>query len=286
MLDLKLDREGVPPKDAATLILVREAPSSSGGGIEIFCVERNKRSGFLGGAIVFPGGKVDAGDSAPEWETVTTAPRDPALRAHAVAACRESLEEAAILPVEGGALGDADLSELRKLHGGDAAGAAALRAFLAERGLRLDLGALHVFARWVTPAAENRRYDTRFFVAVAPPGQSGAHDETETTASFWASPAEVLRRFEAGEVQLAPPTHRTLSLLAECTRSDDVLALAARSCLDPICPRLVPHEDAHGKTLALVLPGDPEHEVRESRVPGGSRYVLRGERWKSEDAPR
>lgn len=281
MLDLKLDREGVPPKDAATLVLVREAPSSAEG-IEIFCVERNKKSRFLGGAIVFPGGKLDAGDSASDWDAVTTTPRDPALRAHAIAACRESLEEAAILPVEGGALADAELSDLRKLHADDAA---ALRAFLAARGLRLDLGALHVFARWVTPAAETRRYDTRFFVAVAPPGQSGAHDETETTASFWASPAEVLRRFDAGEVQLAPPTHRTLSLLAECKGSADVLAFAARSCLDPICPKLVPHKDAQGETLALVLPGDPEHEVRESRVPGGSRYVLRGERWRSEDAP-
>lgn len=279
MLDLKLDREGVPPKDAATLILVRDAAAS---GIEVFCVERNKKSRFLGGAIVFPGGKVDAGDSAPEWDAVTTAPRDPALRAHAIAACRESLEEAAILPLDGGALSDAELSDLRKRHADDAA---ALRAFLGERDLRLDLGALHVFARWVTPAAENRRYDTRFFVAVAPPGQSGAHDETETTASFWASPAEVLRRFQAGEVQLAPPTHRTLALLAECNRPADVLALAARACLDPICPKLVPHKDAQGETLALVLPGDPEHDVREPRVPGGSRYVLRGERWQSEDAP-
>jgi 8-oxo-dGTP pyrophosphatase MutT (NUDIX family) len=278
MLDLKLDREGVPPKDAATLVLVR---SNAGGGIEVFCVERNKKSRFLGGAIVFPGGKLDAGDAAPEWEAVVTPPRDPALRAHAIAACRESLEEAALLPVDGGSLSDAELSDLRKQHADDAA---ALRAFLAARGMRLDLGALHVFARWVTPVAENRRYDTRFFVAVAPPGQSGAHDETETTASFWASPAEVLRRFDAGEVQLAPPTHRTLSLLAECTNTDAVLAFAAGACLDPICPKLVPHEDAQGKTLALVLPGDPAHEVRESRVPGGSRYVLRGERWLSEIA--
>lgn len=281
MLDLKLDRnEGVTPREAATLVLVRDA--ASGDAVEVFCVERNKKSGFLGGAIVFPGGKVDAADAAPEWDAVVASPHDATLRAHAIAACRESLEEAGILPVCGGALDDAELATLRKQH---AEGADALRAFLGERGLRLDLAALHVFARWVTPVAESRRYDTRFFVCVAPPGQSGAHDESETTASFWATPAEVLRRFEAGEVQLAPPTHRTLELMAACARAADVVALATGACLDPVCPRLVPHKDAQGETLALVLPGDPEHDVRESRVPGRSRYVLRGERWRSEDAP-
>lgn len=276
MLDFKLDREGVPPKDAATLVLVRDAPR--GGAVEVFCVERNKKSRFLGGAIVFPGGKLDASDGDAEWERLTTAPRDPALRAHAIAACRESLEEAQILPVASGSLSDADLLALRTRHAADTA---ALRAFLRDNGLLLDVGALHPFSRWVTPAAETRRYDTRFFVAVAPAGQSGAHDETETTASFWATPAEVLRRFDAGEVQLVPPTHRTLDLLATCTNSDDVLALAARGSQLPICPKLV----QQGDTLALVLPGDPEHDVREARVPGGSRYVLRGERWRSEDAP-
>jgi 8-oxo-dGTP pyrophosphatase MutT (NUDIX family) len=274
MLDLDLQREGVPPKDAATLVLLRNAAR----GFEVFCVERSKRSRFLGGAIVFPGGKVDPEDGADAWVPLTTVPDDPALRAHAIAACRESLEEAAILPVAGGRLADADLQALRVRH---AEGPAVLRTFLAERGLTLDLGALRVLSRWITPIAEARRYDTRFFVAIAPPGQSGAHDETETTASFWARPEDVLRRFEAGEVQLAPPTHRTLDILSRAGRAEDVLEIAARACLDPICPRLVPQ----GDTLALVLPGDPEHEVRERRIDGSTRYVRRGERWLSEDAP-
>src|SRR5690606_2167151 len=120
----------------------------------------------------------------------------------------------------------------------------------------------------------SRRYDARFFVAVAPAGQTGAHDERETMASFWATPTEVLRRWEAGEVQVAPPTHRTIALLATCPTASAVIALAAESCLDPICPRLVQQTEGDAVTMALTLPGDPEHDVAEMRIPGPSRYVL------------
>ncbi len=279
-MDFQIDRDAVPPNDAATLVLVRDGAA----GLEVFCVERSKESRFMGGAIVFPGGKLDPRDAGAEWDALVTPPRRAAfandeahLRALAIAACRESLEEAAILPVTG-ACAQNDLLALRtRLE----AEPDALRAFLAERSLRLELSALHAFARWVTPTAESRRFDARFFVAVAPAGQTGAHDDFETKSSFWATPAEILRRFEAGEVQLMPPTHRTISLLAEHRDAQAVLAYSARACLDPIQPRLV----KQGETLALVLPGDPEHEVRESRAPGESRYVLRDGRWRSESPP-
>ncbi|MBS2020079.1 MAG: hypothetical protein JST00_44880 [Deltaproteobacteria bacterium] len=291
MLDLDDKREGVPPKDAATIVLVRDR---EGGGIEVFCVERNKASRFMGGAIVFPGGKLDASDVVDDWTPLTTPPRVPSraavpftanaahFRSLAIAAARETLEEAAMLHVSDGSVTQEELFTLRT----DLAQAPdALRAFLAKKRLRLDLAALHPFARWVTPTAEARRFDARFFVAIAPPGQVGAHDEKETMASFWASPAEAMKRFEAGEVQLMPPTHRTFLVLDECRSTADVLRLAESSCLDPIQPRLVKHVEASGETLALVLPGDPEHEVRETRVAGPSRYVLRGERWRAESPP-
>lgn len=286
MLDLKPGRPVAAPKDAAALVLLRDGND----GVEVFCVERNKQSGFMGGALVFPGGKLDATDSDSSWLDLTTPPRAPRasaepftrdgthLRALAVAACRESLEEAAILPVTA-PVACADLFALRARLKADAG---ALASFLRARGIRLDLAALQPFSRWITPEAESRRFDARFFVSIAPEGQTGAHDERETMASFWATTAEILRRFDAGEVHLAPPTHRVLSLIGEHEDAASVLAMAASSCLDPICPRLVPQ----GDTMALTLPGDPEHEVREARVKGPSRFVLRGERWLSEDAPR
>jgi 8-oxo-dGTP pyrophosphatase MutT (NUDIX family) len=273
MLDLDPTREGVPPKDAATLIVVRDTP----GGIEIFCVERHPKSGFMGGAIVFPGGKVDPSDREAAWDGTAAAAPDRPFR---IAACREALEEAAILPVAGGTLAHAQLLELRTQIAPPNQGTLAAR--LAALGLRLDVGALYPFARWITPIAEARRFDTVFYVTALPEGQQGAHDARETTSSFWATPAGVLARFDEGKVLLAPPTHRTLEILAQARTTADAIALAARANKDPICPRLVPQ----GDTLALVLPGDPEHEVREARVPGTSRFVMRDGRMVPEDAPR
>lgn len=288
-LDLDPSRPAASPRDAATLVLVRPHGDGRGGdGVEVFCVERNKQSRFLGGAVVFPGGKLDPEDLDDAWAAVTTAPIDPAparspiaadaraLRGLGVAACREALEEAAILPVTGGALAHEELLELRAKV---AAGEVDLRSFLADRGLALDLAALRPFARWVTPVAESRRYDARFFLVAAPPGQRGAHDELETMESFWATPRDLLERFDAGKVQLAPPTHRTIELLGARRTVEEALAAADEACLDVVCPELVLLGDAP----ALVLPGDPEHSVKEARVPGASRFVLRDGRFVPEN---
>jgi 8-oxo-dGTP pyrophosphatase MutT (NUDIX family) len=289
MLDFDAGRDGSPPRDAATLLLLRDGDD----GVEVFCVERNKKSRLLGGAIVFPGGKVDPDDHDSRWEEHTTTPRRPSsagfgegakLRAYAVAALRESLEEAALLPVNGGALNDSELISLRN-EISISKGTETLYTFLAARGLRLDAAALFPFARWVTPVAEKRRYDTRFFLARAPEGQSGAHDERETMASFWARPRDILSRFAAEQLQLAPPTHRALEVLCAYATTDAALEAALHACLEPICPRLLPHVDRAGSTIALVLPCDPEHDVRELRVPGRTRFVLRGDRFVPEDAP-
>jgi 8-oxo-dGTP pyrophosphatase MutT (NUDIX family) len=288
MLDLDANRQGPTPRDASTLVVARDA--RSGGGIEIFCVERQK-AGFLGGAVVFPGGKLDASDLDAAWESCVTPPPATgapvavditALRGLAIAACREALEEAAILPVTGGAPTHADLLAWRAEM---ARGTGVLRTILASRGLRLDLASLHPLARWVTPVAEARRFDTRFFLFVSAGDTTGAHDDYETTASFWASPADVLARYAAGALVLAPPTHRMLQVLSAARDTADAVAIASRACLDPICPRVVTQHDVAGDTVAIVLPGDPEHDIPVARVPGPSRYVLRNGRFWPENAP-
>lgn len=281
MLDLDPKRQGTEPRPAATVLWVRDAA----GEVEIFCVERNKKARFLGGAIVFPGGKLDPADREADWPvSAPAAVRDPSfadadtLRALLVAVCRESLEEAALLPLvaKGAPITHDELLGVRRAM---ATGERTLRQWLTEAGRALDLAALRPFARWITPTVEARRYDTRFFVGLAPAGQPGAHDNEETMASFWASPRAILERFAKNEVQVAPPTHRTLEQIAAAKTTAEIFAIADANVLDPVCPELVQADS----TLALVLPGDPQHSIATARVPGKTRYVLRGEHWRAED---
>jgi hypothetical protein len=201
-------------------------------------------------------------------------PREGVRQDLALAACRESLEEAAILPVSGALTHDEALVFRQAL----ATGPDFLRSALKARGLTIDLSSLVPFARWITPEPEVRRFDARFFMLRAPEGQAGAHDTHETMASFWETPRDVLSRFEAGDVQMAPPTHRTLEILSTHATVDAALATAETACLDPICPVLIDYDG----TMALTLPGDPDHPQATPIVAGRTRYVLRGEQWRPE----
>jgi 8-oxo-dGTP pyrophosphatase MutT (NUDIX family) len=262
VLDFDPSRTPVAPKPAATVVVVRQAER----GIELFCVERHARSGFLGGAIVFPGGKLDAADEDPAWglsatslggRTLGFGPTADAARGLAVAALRELFEEAAILPVAGDGLDGRQALELRdelaSRQQGSRNGAAAFRNLLEERRLIPDLGRLEALWRWITPAAETRRYDTCFYVLPLPVGQSGLHDRHETTSSFWALPAVVLERWERGELFLAPPTVRSIEIFAEARSIEQVLGIARAQSLEPICPVFV----LDCERPVLTLPGDP-----------------------------
>jgi hypothetical protein len=196
-------------------------------------------------------------------------------RGLAVAACRETLEEGLLVPIDP-PLDDVGVAALRAEAGG-LGFAAAVRA----RRARLRIDRLVPWARWVTPEAESRRFDARFFLLALPPGQVGRHDEHETTMSFWATPDDVLGRSARGEIFLAPPTTRTLELLATVSSVEGAFALAAQQSLRPICPLFVPDE----RSPFLALPGDPAHPVREIRVPGPTRFVFRDGRLVSEEAP-
>jgi 8-oxo-dGTP pyrophosphatase MutT (NUDIX family) len=272
------------PKDAATVVVMRR----SSRGLELFCVERHKRSGFMGGALVFPGGKVDRSDHHELWQRLATelslrtrqfAEREVQARAFAVAVLREALEEAAILPVVGNAV-DADLAlALRSALSAHAPGALpALAELLDERGLVLDTGRLEAVGRWITPAAEPKRFDTRFYLLALPEGQHGAHDDHETTKSFWATPRELFERWERREVMLAPPTAWTIGLFYGLPDYDAAFAVARRQSLAPVEPNFT----NDGSDVVLTLPGDPLHPVA-SPAPedpdAPTRFVLRDGRF-------
>lgn len=177
-----------------------------------------------------------------------------------------------------------------RIEPGDGEGEAAFavgaaRELQEEAALVVDPAALVLFSRWITPSAEGKRFDARFFVAAAPAGQTARHDAVETVDHLWATPAEVLARYERGELKLPPPTIRNLEDLAPHASVEAALAWARSRPVTPILPKLVPL----GDTLAIVLPWDPEYAA----LPGEgipvdpahpaarppSRFVLRDGRW-------
>jgi len=162
---------------------------------------------------------------------------------------------------------------------------AAARELREEANLQVEVASLVPFARWITPSAEPKRFDTRFFVAAAPAGQTARHDTVETVDHLWARPADVLARYEAGELKLPPPTIRTLEDLAAHASIEAALAWARGCTLAPIMPKLV----SVGETLAIVLPWDAEYAalpgegeaLDPTRPPARppTRFVLRDGRW-------
>jgi len=272
-LSFTVTGEVAKAREASTVIVLRERDDA----LQVFCVQRSQQSAFLGGAVVFPGGKVDAQDHDPSWDELCDLDARPnawtddeGARASYVAACRETIEEAGILPTLP-ALRPTELAALRL-----ALKTTPFAQLLRAHGLRLNLDDVLPFARWVTPEAETRRFDTKFFVLLCPDDQDGAHDDHETIRSVWATPDEVLRGFLRKELALFPPTHRSLEVLAPMRSFEDVRAYAQQANLEPICPVVTQHTDG---ALALALPGDPAHPVKESRVPGLPRYVLKDELW-------
>lgn len=239
----------------------------------------------MGGALVFPGGKVDPSDRDDAWALISTplaarprsfAEDEATARAFAVAALREALEEAAIVPVTGGRIDAGSALELRREISG--ANARSFADALGVRGLGLDTGRIEAIARWITPTAEPKRFDTRFYLLPLPEGQEGAHDNHETTKSFWATPREVLARWEQGEVMLAPPTAWTLGLFCGLKSVASAVAVAERTSLAPVEPCFM--EDAGA--MILTLPGDPRHPVLGPPPddPGApTRFVLEGGRF-------
>lgn len=136
-------------------------------------IQRPGGADFAPGAFVFPGGAVSDGDRSFPDE----------LRAAAV---RELFEEVGILLSRGATQAHCDA--LRGRVWEDATFAEALTGV----GLEPDFDALHLFARWVTPTLLRRRYDTRFYIAPLPAGQSVRSQEGEVDGWLWVSPAQAL----------------------------------------------------------------------------------------------
>jgi 8-oxo-dGTP pyrophosphatase MutT (NUDIX family) len=177
----------------------------------------------------------------------------------------------------GGRVDDEDVAQA----GGDADEAhrvAAVREVQEEAGVVVDRAALILFAHWVTPEIEIRRYDTRFFLVRMPEGQEPRHDASETTEFAWLSPRAAIDRCTRGEIMLPPPTWTTLKRMLRYQTAADLLAWAA--AVESI-PRIQPQffKDTHQSIL--TLPGDPSYPTIEGwDIPEETRFVLQDGRWR------
>ncbi len=262
------DPEQVPVRDAATVMLLRDGSD----GPEVCLMQRNLNSDFVGGAYVFPGGAVDPADAdadvadrCPDLDDAEASRRLGLAvggLAFWVAAIRESFEEAGVLLARHADGRRLDLSgpgtaERFAGHRDDVDNERRTIAEIAvQEDLHLDVGQLHYFSRWITPLGAHRRYDTRFFVCAAPEGQEVVEDSRELIGTQWLTPAEALRRHDAGDITMIFPTVRTLVALSRFERADAVLDHArAQSRVEGILPTISDGDDG----MRIVLPGDPEH---------------------------
>lgn len=251
---------------AATLLLLRDGAA----GLEVLMITRHAETVFAGGAAVFPGGRLDPGDSAPAlFRHCRVVPGvEEAQLALRVCAIRETFEEAGLLLAR-------RVGETRLLTGGEIESIlAALSAKLGhppdftelvvEGDLELATELLVPFAHWITPEIRPRRYDTYFFLAPAPDGQEARHDGREAVDSIWVGPGKAAADGAAHRVKMIFATRFNLRKLARSTTRDAAFAAARADKIVTVCP--VYRESPQG--LMWCIPIEAGYGIAETPVEG------------------
>lgn len=241
-----------PTHPAATIVLMRDGAS----GPEVLLLRRSRSSGFVPGAYVFPGGRVDAADAEPRivehldgLVADAAAARlelpngDPPALAYYLAAIREAFEETGIMVARRAdgsapptAAEDAAVDELRDSLMEERV---TFPETLDRMACRLDGSAVEYLAHWITPEVEPRRYDTRFFAAKVRAGSNAIVDPREMTDAVWLTAAQALERHHDGTLPMVFPTIRTLEDLLPFDSVDAVLRDLRNRRIPTIMPRLV-----------------------------------------------
>ncbi len=232
---------------ASTMLLLRERP----GGMEIFMVVRHHEIDFASGALVFPGGSVEPGDSAMAGRPELFAGGegvDPDVLALRIGGVRETFEECGILlarPRGSDALVGAErLKAIDRARRADIdAGKMSFADLVTAEDLVLALDLLVPFAHWITPVRMPKRFDTHFFLAVAPADQVGVHDGKETVDSVWIAPQQALDDAKTGRFKILFPTTRNLIKLARCRTAAEAIALARTERVVTVMPDMVKGEN-------------------------------------------
>ena len=250
---------GVP---ASTILLLRDTPT-----FEVLMIERHENISFAGGALVFPGGRVDAADKSPEWRAISEGLSEiPEFAASQVAAIREAFEETGVLL--------ARRSSERDFIDGDAAAAFSDRRkpvednaalfldLIRDNELVLACDALFLFAHWCPPVGvHKKRFDTHFFAAPAPPSQRVLEDGNEATEAIWLEPSEAVNFRTNKERKVIFPTAMNLELLNLSDNVADARDFARQRKIERIQPEI---RDVDGAPHLCVPDGFSYPRTRES----------------------
>ena len=270
------------PRPAATVVMLRQAPE-----LEVFMLKRHADSAVLGGAYVFPGGKVDAADAATPpalFDQPTSqlhqALGEPELSPEQaaglyVAALREAFEECGVLLAHPSSADASQLLRERLAQGQSFAQA------LQSAGLQLQTRLVQPWTRWITsimPSLTNKRFDTRFFVTALEEQHTAVHDNVEATESLWIQPRRALQDYWDGKMYLAPPQIMSLAHLARHATVHSVLQEAASR--PPPAVMSAPHTIDGVRMMAY--PGDPLHPLPHRLIPGPLRMYFRNQRFEPE----
>lgn len=285
-----------PPRASASVLLLRDGSA----GLEVLLLRRHPGTEVLGGVYVFPGGKLDAADCDAAWLAALDQPEadfahqlnepqtsgEQARGLH-LAALRELYEEAGVLlavPL-GGAARPSGLGPSPAFSQGLLQALQQGRPWpeaLRQHGVQAQTAALRPWSRWITPrnpVVGTARFDTRFFLALLPPGQQAVPDQREAVEALWLSPRAALQRHWAQELELIAPQ---LMALAELARFESAAA-AWQQALGRRAPCIEPTPFAEGALRGLCYPGDPCHAQPTRLLPGPTRLRVLGRRFEPVD---
>ena len=259
---------------ASTVLLVRDQEGPEGTRLEVFMEKRHIKSDFVGGAYVFPGGRVDEADGIDpelcagldEESANLHLGLDGGGLAHYVAAIRECFEEAGVLLAydHSGDLLDFSQSSVedryRDLRDRMNRGEVSLQDMTRREGLRLATDRMAYWSHWITPEGQPRIYDTRFFIAHAPDKQTATHDDWELTSSAWVTPGEAIEHAMRREWMISFPTLVNLRQLSRFATADEAVRWAREQ------RRPLPVNQPRVHDGRVVLPGEDGYEQAERDV--------------------
>jgi 8-oxo-dGTP pyrophosphatase MutT (NUDIX family) len=265
------EQQPVEPRHAATVILLRDGAA----GLEVYLLRRSASMSFAPGAFVFPGGSTDSRDESfddsawigpppPEWAQRLRCDESIA-RALVCAAVRETFEESGVLLAGtdgGGVVSDTGTDDWEADRAALLDRSMSLAAMMRERSLVLRSDLLQLWAHWITPEVESRRFDTRFFVAAMPLGQQTRDVGGESDRVLWTRPEEALEAQRQKEMSLMPPTQSALTNIAEFATVADVMAAAEQRTVEAVLPKVI--LDANER-IRFLLPHDPDYPREEAR---------------------